>query len=62
MPGLWVAPMKSVQVAGCGCRVIGGLFMNVLNHIGAFLVQVTNTRFVTWAEAKAALSEAWAKK
>lgn len=61
MPGLWVAPMKSLTVAGCGCRVIGGLFMNALNHIAAFLVQVTNTRFMTLAEAKAALSEAWKK-
>jgi hypothetical protein len=62
MPGLWVRAGKSLSVAGCGCRVVGGLFMNVLNHIGSFLVQVTNSRFMTWAEAKTALSEAWAKK
>lgn len=53
---------KALHVAGCGCRVGWGLLMNALNHIGAFLVQVTNARFMTWAEAKTALSEAWAKK
>lgn len=50
---------KATRLAGCACRVTGGLLMNALSHFGAFLVQVTNTRFMTWAEAKKAFVAAW---
>jgi hypothetical protein len=63
VPGLWVTPVKkSLSVAGCTCGVAWGLMMNMLNYVGAFLVQVTNGRFVTWAEAKKAIADTWAAK